>query len=392
MVEKLEQRSFLILLAVVTALFGFLLQPFFAPILWACIIAVLFHPMQVQLERWWGPRPNTIALTTLLACIVLVVIPVLLLLTSFVQQGVDLYQRIDSGELRPGQFLDQIRNAFPAIQELFERFGINTDQLRENAASAAVAASRLVAQNAFAVGQSTFEFVLKLALMLYVAFFLLRDGRRLTDELVHALPLGDERERLLFRKFSEVTRATVKGNLLVAMVQGALGGIIFWILGLPAALLWGVVMAILSLIPAIGAGLVWLPAALYLYAVGDWIAASVLLAYGFFVIGLADNILRPILVGRDTKLPDWMVLLSTLGGLSLFGINGFVVGPLIAVLFIAFWQIFSKEFNMKTEEAPKDQPEDVQEGESEGATDTLAQDEGEHSGDDRPGQDDDRTE
>jgi len=358
MVEKLEQRSFLILLAAVTALFGFLLQPFFAPILWACIIAVLFHPMQVLLEKWWGPRPNTIALTTLLACIVLVVIPVLLLLTSFVQQGVDLYQRIDSGEIRPGQFLDQIRNAFPAIQELFERFGVNTEQLRENAASAAVAASRMIAQNAFAVGQSTFEFVLKLALMLYVAFFLLRDGRRLTEELVHALPLGDERERLLFRKFSEVTRATVKGNLLVAMVQGALGGIIFWILGLPAALLWGVVMTILSLIPAIGAGLVWLPAALYLYAVGDWIAATVLVLYGFLVIGLADNILRPILVGRDTKLPDWMVLLSTLGGLSLFGINGFVVGPLIAVLFIAFWQIFSKEFNPKAEEKRGQEQED----------------------------------
>jgi len=365
MVEKLEQRSFLILLAIVTALFGFLLKPFFAPILWACIIAVLFHPMQVQLEKWWGHRPNTIALVTLLACIVLVVIPVLLLLTSFVQQGVDLYQRIDTGELRPGQFLDQIRNAFPAIQQLFERFGINTNQLRESATSAAVSASQLVAQNAFAVGQSTFGFVLKLSLMLYVAFFLLRDGRRLTDELVHALPLGDERERLLFRKFSEVTRATVKGNLLVAMVQGALGGVIFWILGLPAALLWGVVMAILSLIPAIGAGLVWVPAALYLYATGDWVAATVLIAYGFLIIGLADNILRPILVGRDTKLPDWMVLLSTLGGLALFGINGFVVGPLIAVLFIAFWQIFSKEFN------PKRHPQESQSSENET---TLEQD------------------
>jgi len=355
MVEKLEQRSFLILLAVVTALFLFLLKPFFAPILWACIIAVLFHPMQVRLEHWWGPRPNTIALVTLLACIVLVVLPVFWLLTSFVQQGVDLYQRIDSGEIRPGQFLDQIRDAFPAIQQLVERFGIDTDQLRESAASAAVAGSRLVAQNAFAVGQSTFEFVLKLAMMLYVAFFLLRDGRRLTDELVHALPLGDERERMLFTKFSEVTRATVKGNLLVAMVQGALGGIIFWILGLPAALLWGVVMTVLSLIPAIGASLVWLPAALYLYATGDWIAATVLIVYGFVVIGLADNLLRPILVGRDTKLPDWMVLLSTLGGLTLFGINGFVVGPLIAVLFIAFWQIFSKEFNPKSTESPSEE-------------------------------------
>lgn len=102
-------------------------------------------------------------------------------------------------------------------------------------------------------------------------------------------------------------------------------------------------MTVLSLIPAAGATLVWLPMAIYLYAVGDWISATVLIGYGLVIIGLADNILRPILVGRDTKLPNWMVLLSTLGGLALFGLNGFVVGPLIAVLFIAFWQIFDKD-------------------------------------------------
>jgi len=368
MVEKIEQRSFLILLAVVTALFAFLLKPFFAPILWACIIAVLFHPVQVKLEEWWGPRPNLTAMTTLLACVVLVVIPVLLVLFSFVQQGVELYQRIDSGDLRPGQYLDQIRAAFPMAQQLLERFSIDTDRLRSWLTDAAMTGSRLVAQNAFAFGQGTFSFVLKLALMLYVAYFLLRDGRKLVEELVHALPLGDERERLLFRKFSEVTRATVKGNLLVAMVQGALGGLIFWILGLPAALLWGVIMTVLSLIPAVGAGLVWLPAALYLYAIGQWVAATVLIGYGIVVIGLADNILRPILVGRDTKLPDWMVLLSTLGGLALFGINGFVVGPLIAVLFIAFWQIFSKEFNPK--KSPNEQKREPDEEPPDSAADS----------------------
>ncbi|WP_346775180.1 AI-2E family transporter [Wenzhouxiangella sp. XN79A] len=343
--EKLEQRLFLVLLAGVTALFLFLLQPFFAPILWACIIAVLFHPLQVRLERAWGDRPNLIALTVLLACIVLVVVPVLLLLASFAQQGIALYRQIDTGEIQPGQYIDQVRNAFPAVQALLERFSIDMSSVRENVANAAVATSRFVAQNALAVGQGTFGFFLKLGLMLYVAFFLLRDGRRLIEQLVHALPLGDERERMLFQKFAEVTRATVKGNLVVAMVQGALGGLIFWILGIPAALLWGVVMTVLSLIPAIGAGIIWLPAAIYLYAIGDWVSATVLILYGVLIIGLADNILRPILVGRDTKLPDWLVLLSTLGGLTMFGLNGFVVGPLIAVLFIAFWQIFGREFN-----------------------------------------------
>ncbi|MDX1625707.1 MAG: AI-2E family transporter [Wenzhouxiangellaceae bacterium] len=350
MVDKIEQRSFLLLLAAVTGLFLFLLSPFFAPILWASIIAVLFHPVQLWLERRWGERPNLTALATLTACVVLVVIPVLLLLASFMQQGIAIYQRIDAGEIKPGEYIDQVRSAFPVVQDFLDRIGVEMETVRQNVANAAVAASRLVAQNAFAVGQSTFTFLLKLGLMLYVAFFLLRDGRALADKLIHALPLGDEREALLFRKFTEVTRATVKGNLVVALVQGALGGIIFWILGIPAALLWGVVMAVLSLIPAIGAGLIWLPAAIWLYAIGDWVSATVLVAFGVLVIGLADNVLRPILVGRDTKLPDWLVLLSTLGGLSMFGINGFVVGPLIAVIFVAFWQIFSKEFNPGTAE------------------------------------------
>ena len=359
MSEKLEQSAFLIMLALVTGVFFWLLRPFFAPLLWACIIAVLFHPMQVWLEKRWGKRPNTIALTTLLACMVLVVIPVLLLLASFLQQGLAVYEQIQAGELQPGKYIDQVRNAFPVLQGLLERFDIDMNTVRDNAAKAAVAASQFLARNALAVGQGAFGFVLKLALMLYVAYFLLRDGRKLVDKLVHAIPLGDERERLLFQKFAEVARATVKGNLLVALVQGMLGGLIFWILGLPAALLWGVVMTVLSLIPAVGAGLVWLPAAIYLYAVGDWISATVLIAYGVLIIGLADNILRPLLVGRDTKLPDWMVLLSTLGGIAMVGINGFVIGPLIAVLFVAFWQIFSSEFNPVTQQqqAKTDKPD-----------------------------------
>lgn len=345
MSEKLEQSTFLILLTLVTVVFLFLLRPFFAPLLWACIIAVLFHPVQVWLTRRWGKRPNTTALVTLLACMVLVVIPVLFLLASFLQQGLWIFEQIQSGQIQPARYIDNIRSAFPALQALLERFDIDMSTVRENATSAAVAASQFLARNVLAIGQGTFGFFLKLALMLYVAFFLLRDGSALVDKLVDAIPLGNERERMLLQKFAEVARATVKGNLVVAVVQGALGGLIFWILGLPAVLLWAVVMTVLSLIPAVGAAIVWLPAALYLYAVGEWISATVLILYGVLIIGLADNVLRPLLVGRDTKLPDWMVLLSTLGGIALVGINGFVVGPMIAVLFMAFWQIFSREFN-----------------------------------------------
>ncbi len=344
-IEELERITFLIVLTFVTGLFLVLLKPFFAPILWACIIAILFHPLQMLLEKRLGRLPNVTALITLMACIFLVVIPVLLLLSSFMQQGLALYYRISSGEIQPAQYIDQIRNAFPLAQDFLEKIGVEMPSLREKVTKAALVAGSFLTKNAFDIGVDTFDFFLKLAVMLYIAFFLLRDGRWIIEKLIHVIPLGDERERHLFQTIAGVARATVKGNLLVAIAQGALGGIIFWILEIPTPVLWGVLMAIFSLIPAVGAGLVWVPTAIFLYAEGQTVAATTLTLYGILVIGLADNLLRPYLVGRDTKLPDWMVLLSTLGGFALFGINGFVIGPLIAVLFIAFWKIFGQDFN-----------------------------------------------
>lgn len=343
--DKLEQRSFLFMLMLVTLLFGIVLEPFWGAIFWSCAISVIFYPLQQRLSLRLGHRPNTASLLTLLVSVVIVVLPVLLITASFIQEGVSFYQRIDQGEISPARFLEEIRTAFPLLPELLERFGVDLESIRQKLAEAAVAASRLLAQKTLTAGQSTLTFIVNVVLMLYLTFFLLRDGHHLTELLVKALPLGDERERMLFKKFSEVIRATVKGNILVAMVQGALGGFIFWLLDIPSPLLWGVVMAFLSLIPAVGAGLVWLPVAIYLYAKGDWLSASVLMAYGALVIGLADNVLRPLLVGRDTKLPDYVVLFSTLGGISLMGINGFVIGPLIAALFMVFWGIFMREFN-----------------------------------------------
>ena len=134
-----------------------------------------------------------------------------------------------------------------------------------------------------------------------------------------------------------------KGNIVVAASQGALGGLIFWVLGIQAPVLWGVLMAFLSLLPAVGASLIWMPVALYYLATGAVAQGAILIAYGIFVIGLVDNLLRPLLVGKDTKLPDYMVLISTLGGMSLFGLTGFVIGPAIAALFVATWGLFTQD-------------------------------------------------
>ena len=177
--------------------------------------------------------------------------------------------------------------------------------------------------------------------MLYVLFFFLRDGQALVRRLRDAVPLDADVKRSLATKFATVIRATVKGNIVVAMVQGALGGLIFWLLGLHAPVLWGVLMVFLSLLPAVGAAVVWFPVAVYLLVSGEVWQGGVLMAYGVLVIGLVDNLLRPMLVGKDTRMPDYLVLLATLGGIAVFGINGFVIGPVIAAMFLTGWSLLT---------------------------------------------------
>lgn len=347
--EIIERRMFFVLLALITLLFIWLLQPFWSAIFWACVMTLIFFPLQRRLQERWPQRRNATALATLLTGTLVVVLPAVAIVFAFVAEGISVYQSIESREIDPEAILEQIGAALPWLPELLQRFGVDTANIREYLSNSAVTVSQWLGQEALNFGRNTLSFTLRMGLMLYLAFFLLRDGDRLTEWVRQAIPLDAERNQLLFAKFVEVTRATVKGNLLVAIIQGALGGLIFFVLGIAAPILWAVVMAFLSLIPAVGAFLVWFPVAVYLYATGEWVAATVLMGYGAIIIGLADNVLRPILVGRDTKLPDYIVLFSTLGGIALVGINGFVIGPLIAALFLAFWTTFIRDFSSRLE-------------------------------------------
>jgi predicted PurR-regulated permease PerM len=179
-------------------------------------------------------------------------------------------------------------------------------------------------------GQNTFDFVAAFFITLYLTFFLLRDGEFLGRRIAGAIRLNGKDKTSLLQMFIAVIRATVKGNLLVAVTQGALGGLAFWVLGVPSAVLWATVMAFLSL----------LPVALYFLGSGAVWQGLSLAAYGVLVMGLVDNVLRPVLVGKESKLPDYVVLMSTLGGMALFGLNGFVLGPMVAAMFVAVWGIF----------------------------------------------------
>ena len=217
----------------------------------------------------------------------------------------------------------------------------NLSDLQERLSAVLLRGSQYLAGQALDIGQSTFDFTVNLFVMVYLLFFLLRDGDLLAGRIRRALPLGVDHQTRLLDKFTVVIRATVKGNMLIALIQGALGGLAFYVLGVSGALMWAVVMAFMSLLPAVGAGIVWLPMALYLIATGSLWQGIGLIVWGSLVIGMVDNFLRPILVGKDTRMPDYVVLISTLGGLEVLGLNGFVIGPVIAAMFIATWDIYS---------------------------------------------------
>lgn len=337
----LEDRAFLWLVIAVSLAFGWILWPFFGALLWGTILAILFAPLQRRLRRLMAGRTTLAALTTVLIVLLIVILPLVLIGGLLLQEAIGVFARFQSGELDIGRSFQQALAALPPwITDLIDQFGLtNLGAMQEKFSSSLMQGSQFVAAKAFNIGQNTFDLVVNLGIVLYLLFFFVRDGDFLVRRIRAALPLHARQQRELFDLFTTVIRATVKGNLVMAIVQGALGGIAFWFLNVHAAILWAVVMAFLSLLPAIGSALVWVPVAIYFLATGATWQGIALIAFGILVIGMVDNLLRPLLVGKDTKLPDYVVLVSTLGGMAIFGLNGFVIGPVIAAMFIAVWEI-----------------------------------------------------
>ena len=343
---SVERKTFIMLLVIVSIAFIWILQPFFGAIFWAYALAIVVYPMQeTYLERF--ENKNLRALICLLISVFFMVMPIVFVSMSFTAQIDDVVQQIDSGNINLREYFEQFKETVPLVGNWLDHLGITYDNLEIKLKHAAGNNGGLFTKYSVYVGQNTISFLIGFALMVYLTFFLLRDGRELTRLFIRAFPISDKTERTLLAKISEVTRATIKGNLVVATIQGSLGGLIFWVLDIPGSLLWGVVMMFAALLPAIGAAIIWFPVALYLLMIGDYVSGVALLMFGGGVIALVDNLLRPILVGRDTGLPDYIVLLTTLGGLSVFGVNGLVIGPVIAALFVSVWGIFMREIHVQ---------------------------------------------
>lgn len=341
--ERIKSAFFFGLLALTTLAFIWLIRSYLEPLFWAVVFAIIFNPLRNKWVELTGGRKSISAAITLLTIVILVLIPLFFVGYSLATEALHLYQRIAAGQFdveSPLKLLDRV----PLVNEYMQRFNINRDEIVQRLYSVAGAATQYIGSSILALGQNALRFLIGLGVMLYVLFFFLRDGQQILDKMVKTLPLGDKRERELFSKFAGVSRATIKGTLVIGIVQGTIGGLLFLITGINAPVFWGSIMAVFSIIPAVGPGAVWLPAAIYMFITGAIWQGVVLVVGGTLVIGLVDNILRPILVGKDTSLPDALVLISTLGGLSVFGITGFVIGPIIAAFFLVVWQIFEEDY------------------------------------------------
>lgn len=340
----MEEGGFLAVVLIVTLLFGWLIAPFFGAILWSLVAAILFEPMTRKLTARLGNHRNTAALLMLLALLALFIIPALLIGRALVDEAASLYLRIREGHIDVGRMANDLRMALPARARVLVDQYATTDleSLRRMFGSSIASGLQDIASRALIFGQGALAFLATLGVMLYLTFFLLRDGQRMGELIKSATPLRADLRDALVNHFVIVVRATMKGTVAVALAQGFIGGMIFWMLGIEGALLWGVLMGFFSLLPAVGSGIVWVPVAIYLFVTGEVANGVILVVCGVFIIGMVDNVLRPILVGRDTRMPDFVVLIATLAGLQLFGLNGFIVGPVIAALFIAVWKMVAE--------------------------------------------------
>jgi predicted PurR-regulated permease PerM len=341
----LERKSFLLLLAAVSVAFLWVVFPLSGGILWAVTFAILFDPLNQAMKRRRGAGNKLPAIVTTLLVLIVVILPAVITAGFIVQEGTELLQKLRSGEIDLSAYYRRLMTLLPGwASNMLENAGMNDlPAVQEKLRQSAAGGSQPITRQIWTVSQNTLDFSVNFLVMLYLLFFLLLDGDKLMRRIQRAVPLDPKVQQRLYRNFTSVVRSTVKGNVVVAAIQGALGGIALMVLGIPGALLWGVIMALLSLLPAVGAALVWGPISIYLLASGKVAQGLGLIAWGTVVIGLVDNLLRPMLVGKETRMPDYVVLISTIGGMSLFGISGFVIGPVIAALFIAAWDLSAAE-------------------------------------------------
>ena len=333
-----SQNAYYLLLTLITILFVSIIFNFAAPILWSIVVSIIFYPLYEKLLLMTNKKSLS-SMLSLILILLLVIMPSIAVLGLI---GNELINFINSSENYSFEKYFQMIPNESAINQLIAWSGLSINDLIEKADDFLISASKMLYQSVSTISANVINFFVSLFIFVYLTFFFIRDGEKILQHCMDAFPMKNEDESYLLDQFQKTTRATIKGTVMVALAQGFLGYLTLLLIGINGALIWGAVMALLSIVPAVGTVLVWLPIALVLFLNGEIMDASLLIFSGVFIIGMIDNLLRPILIGKETKMPDYLILLTTIGGISIFGITGFIVGPIIASLFISIWSLSSR--------------------------------------------------
>ncbi len=344
--RKFRNAFVLLLVAAISLLALAIVWPFLNPLLLGAVLAGLSHPLYRWLTRCFRGRRSLASFTTLLLLVVIAIGPLSAFAGVVIKQALEVSEKaIPWAQQHLGP-----SSKFNVHDWLVTRFPVLTpyvpsqETIVGNVGLAAKSAGGFLVTAASRITAGTAAFLLDAFVMLYAMFFFLRDGRVILEKIFYYMPLRHEDELQMIERFTSVTRATIKGTIIIGVVQGTLAGLALWAGGIGGAAFWGTLMVILSVIPGVGSALVWVPAVIYLYATGEVLTASLVAIWCAAVVGTIDNVLRPMLVGKDAKMPDLLILVGTLGGLFLFGPIGFIAGPLVFGLFLTVWEIYGAAF------------------------------------------------
>ena len=341
-IKNLNIYFFVIILLSITVATFFLFKPFLSAIMTAAILATTFHSFYYYLTD----KTKRKHLSSLLTCILvlfIIVLPTLTTIGLVANEINGVYHKLVVGD---GFYQNKIMNTVDGFRNSLFAQTMSLDKFLDQGQIAKSIES--ISSGIFTIIQKIYQNAVASAIWVFVMFFslyyFLVESKTIMEKIMYLSPLKDEYEEILTKKFSSMVRATLKGTLIVGLVQGFLGGIMFAIAGVPSAVIWGIVMVILSVIPAFGAGLVWAPVGVIMLFTGNIWQGIFILVFGGLVISFIDNVLRPKLVGKDTEIHPLLVFFATLGGIISFGFIGFIIGPVLMALFLTLWDIYGKEF------------------------------------------------
>ncbi|MCX5848610.1 MAG: AI-2E family transporter [Deltaproteobacteria bacterium] len=344
--DSFKNIIFFILLGIITVFFAYILKPFFFAIFWAVLIASIFAPLYKLLNKKFK-SPNLCASITLVIILLCLILPIGLIIDLLIVEAFDIYKSFDSNT---GSWMGTFTEMLNSLNKnpLFARLNIDQAFLLEKSQDALKAVTTHIFQHISEYTQNTIFLIVNFAVMLYTLFYFLRDGVHLITSFNRYIPVENRHLNTFINQFLTTAKASLKFTFIIGGIQGFLGGMIFYITGIERALVWGVLMLGFSIVPAIGCSLIWAPAGIIMLFLGYTWQGITILVFGSIVISSVDNLLRPVLLGHDTQMHSLLIFLSTLGGILAFGFSGFVLGPVIASLFLASWRLFLELYQEET--------------------------------------------